>query len=446
MNADLGSSSISEGSSFKTWDEQKAADVQAAEKKSSEEEARKLSVAPTALRVSQERRIPKTVTDANFELASDLYIDKGPSLVDTKASSKRSEAPLSKTPPGSRRKNKLLSESHKHSGSNFASRSSMATSSSQTDDTDSDDNQSDDSNRSPDYSFFADEYIKLSRGVTAYKVLEPEVPPDDMQNERTIVCLHGLTDASYTFEDMSEVLCSSAEGPKARVVVLDFYGHGRSPWSGFPCTLDIFVTQVQELLEALGLGESGVDILGYCLGGAVAIGFSVKFPHLCRSLCLIDPAGIRLKNPAKYRILKRKFFGELTVLYRKSSMANEQFDLFFNTEYNSTHRPLIDKQVSMIKWQQKNTPGFLGAYLSLFRHFPLSGMADLYAVSGRRTERPVLFLWGNDDNLFPLRKALAIVENAFPTAEILSLMHCGHNPIFEKFEDIAPAIIDFYRS
>ena len=127
-------------------------------------------------------------------------------------------------------------------------------------------------------------------------------------------------------------------------------------------------------------------------------------------------------------------------------MANEQFDLFFNTEYNSTHRPLIDKQVSMIKWQQKNTPGFLGAYLSLFRHFPLSGMADLYAVSGRRTERPVLFLWGNDDNLFPLRKALAIVENAFPTAEILSLMHCGHNPIFEKFEDIAPAIIDFYRS
>lgn len=72
----------------------------------------------------------------------------------------------------------------------------------------------------------------------------------------------------------------------------------RSPWSGFPCTLDIFVTQVQELLEALNITE-GAEILGYSLGGAVAVGFSVKFPHLCSSLCLIDPAGIRLKNPAK---------------------------------------------------------------------------------------------------------------------------------------------------
>lgn len=74
----------------------------------------------------------------------------------------------------------------------------------------------------------------------------------------------------------------------------------RSPWSGFPCTLDIFVTQVQELLEMLDIADDGVEVLGYSLGGAVGIGFSVKFPHLCRSLCLIDPAGIRLKNPAKY--------------------------------------------------------------------------------------------------------------------------------------------------
>jgi pimeloyl-ACP methyl ester carboxylesterase len=144
-------------------------------------------------------------------------------------------------------------------------------------------------------------------------------------------------------------------------------------------------------------------------------------------------------------VLKRKFFGELTMMYRKSSMAQEQLDLFFNTELSTTHRPLIDKQMAMITWQQQHTPGYLGAQLSLFRHFPLSGMADLYAVSGRRTERPVLFLWGNDDNLFPLRKALSVVENAFPAAEILSLIECGHNPIFEKFEDVAPAVLEFYR-
>ena len=73
----------------------------------------------------------------------------------------------------------------------------------------------------------------------------------------------------------------------------------RSPWSGFPCTLDVYVTQLKELLDKLFLSTAPVHLLGYCLGGAVATGFAVKFPHLCKSLCLIDSAGVRLKNPAR---------------------------------------------------------------------------------------------------------------------------------------------------
>lgn len=73
----------------------------------------------------------------------------------------------------------------------------------------------------------------------------------------------------------------------------------RSPWSGFPCTLDVYVTQLKELLDKLLLSTSPVHLLGHCLGGAVAIGFAVKFPHLCKSICLIDSAGIRLKSPVR---------------------------------------------------------------------------------------------------------------------------------------------------
>mmetsp|Transcript_7065 Transcript_7065/g.11837 ORF Transcript_7065/g.11837 Transcript_7065/m.11837 type:complete len:445 (-) Transcript_7065:357-1691(-) len=442
----MSKSARSEGSSS-NWDERKYR--QSSKKKSNEEETRKLSVAPTAtLKVNNERRIPKTVTDANFELASDMYIDKGPQISQTKKKSDSMSSFPSESSGNSPKSNssrKQFRPDPKKAISPTSSNRSMGSQFTDTTYVDDDDSDAGDPNRSPDYHFFADQTIKLSRGVTAYKVIKPD-NYDGSQPLRTIICLHGMMDSSYTFEDIVEVLSCSEDGPKAQVVVMDFYGHGRSPWSGFPCTLDIFVTQVQELLEALNLVDDGVDVLGYSLGGAVAIGFSVKFPHLCNSLCLIDPAGIRLKNPAKYRVLKRKFFGELTMMLRKSSMINEQLDLFYNTEFNTTHRPQIDKQMSMVAWQQKHTPGYLGAQLSLFRHFPLSGMADLYAVSGRRTERPVLFLWGNEDNLFPLRKALTVVENAYPTAEILSLIECGHNPIFEKFEDVAPAIIDFYRN
>lgn len=427
----MSSSSTSEGSS---WEQSR--------KKSNEEETRKLSVAPTAtLKVNNERRLPKTVTDSNFELASDLYIDKGPQLssMEKKNSSKSSlrteDSPVASLTPKSSRLRNSPWGSARSMGTQFTDVSFATTASSAAIDPD----------RSPDYTFFADESVKLSRGETAYKVIKPE-GNDSNKPLRTIVCLHGLMDSSYIWEDMTEVLTTSEEGPHAQLIVLDFYGHGRSPWSGYPCTLDIFVTQVQELLEVLDITEDGVDILGYCLGGAVGVGFSVKFPHLCRSLCLISPAGIRLKNPARYRILRRKFFGELTMMWRKSGMVREQLDLFYNTEFNTTYRTLIDKQMAMIEWQLKHTPGYLGAQLSLFRHFPLSRMSDLFAVSGKRAERPVLVLWGNDDNLFPLRKALAVMENAFPDAQILAILECGHNPLFEKFEDVVPAIIDFYQN
>lgn len=89
----------------------------------------------------------------------------------------------------------------------------------------------------PDHSFAATQLIHLTRGNTAYKIIESEGLIDDrgnMMDPITIVCLHGLTDSSYIWEDIAEVLSSSDAGPCARVVVFDFYGRGRSPDLIFP--------------------------------------------------------------------------------------------------------------------------------------------------------------------------------------------------------------------
>jgi hypothetical protein len=86
-------------------------------------------------------------------------------------------------------------------------------------------------NAPPDQSFAATQLIHLTRGNTAYKIIESQGLIDDRGNTMdpiTIVCLHGLTDSSYIWEDIAEVLSSSDAGPCARVVVFDFYGRGRS--------------------------------------------------------------------------------------------------------------------------------------------------------------------------------------------------------------------------
>jgi pimeloyl-ACP methyl ester carboxylesterase len=78
----------------------------------------------------------------------------------------------------------------------------------------------------PDQSFFATQLFQN----TAYRLIEPEEELDANGaplKPITIVCLHGLTDSSYIWEDIVELLSLTDLGPRARVVVLDFYGRGR---------------------------------------------------------------------------------------------------------------------------------------------------------------------------------------------------------------------------
>lgn len=301
----------------------------------------------------------------------------------------------------------------------------------------------------PDNSFHASNSIMLSRGRTAFSLFEPEIKNDMNGNpidHGTIVLLHGLTDASYIWEDIVEVLmCEDIIEATPRILIFDFYGRGRSPWTGFPCTLDVFVTQTRELLDSLNLSNSPVDIIGYCFGGAVATGFAVKFPSLVKSLCLISSAGVRMKNPARYKVLKKKCVGEFVMLRGRSKMGETQLENYFDSSPVSPHRSLIDKHIAMVNWQLQNTPGYIGSILSTHRYFPLSGMGDLFIVAGRRN-RPVLAIWGKDDNFFPLRKAQGTLESAFPDADIVSISDCGHNPIYEKFDEVATSLAEFYKN
>ena len=99
---------------------------------------------------------------------------------------------------------------------------------------------------SPDSHFCADRYVNLRYGETAFKIVEPEITRPDSP---IIVCLHGLLDCSYIWSDIAELLALNEDGPKARVLFFDFHGHGRSPWTGVPNSLDVLVSQTKELLE-----------------------------------------------------------------------------------------------------------------------------------------------------------------------------------------------------
>lgn len=107
-------------------------------------------------------------------------------------------------------------------------------------------------NGAPDADFCADSFIKLSRGVTAYRLIEPSTAKDEtVESLPVAVLLHGMYTSSYMWADVADLLCDCEQGPNCRVLVFDFYGRGRSPWTGVQCTLDCLVTQTKELLDGI---------------------------------------------------------------------------------------------------------------------------------------------------------------------------------------------------
>ncbi|MPY91579.1 MAG: alpha/beta fold hydrolase [Acidimicrobiia bacterium] len=99
-----------------------------------------------------------------------------------------------------------------------------------------------------------------------------------------LLCLHGVTGHAWTWAGVAEAL----EG-RARVVALDQRGHGDSQWSaaGAYGTTEL-AEDLFGVLEAEALGP--VNLVGLSWGGLVGLRLAAAFPHLVRSLTVVDVA------------------------------------------------------------------------------------------------------------------------------------------------------------
>ena len=199
------------------------------------------------------------------------------------------------------------------------------------------------------------------------------------------------------------------------------------------------------LTTVLGLiATSKVSIIGYDMGGAVATGFAAKFPALCASLVLIDPIGVIYSRVRNEQMMQKKYIGEFMVLRGKNYLINSQANEFFDKSPQCLHRKMIDLQTAMVQWQIEKTPGYLGALLSTYRLFPLRGMDELFTAVGRHP-RPVMIVWGDKDEICPYKKSVRKMEVSFPYSCIVDVKDCGHNCIFEKFDEVVTELLSFHK-
>ena len=107
-----------------------------------------------------------------------------------------------------------------------------------------------------------------------------------------VLLLHGFTGDVTTWREVAEDLARDH-----RVLAVDLLGHGRSDAPADPAryTLERSVTDLRRLLDALSLRR--VDVIGYSMGGRVALGLAVRHPERVRAAVLVG-ASAGIADPA----------------------------------------------------------------------------------------------------------------------------------------------------
>lgn len=100
---------------------------------------------------------------------------------------------------------------------------------------------------------------------------------------KPLVLIHGGVSASEAFGPNLEELARSRE-----VIAVHLQGHGRTRDIARPLRFESMADDVAALIKQLGLGKA--DVMGYSLGGGVALQTVIRHPEVVNRLILVSAA------------------------------------------------------------------------------------------------------------------------------------------------------------
>lgn len=266
-------------------------------------------------------------------------------------------------------------------------------------------------------------FIQLSDGFTHYELSNPEA-------EQSVVLVHGFSVPYFIFDPTFEFLTRSG----LRVLRYDLFGRGFSDRPESCYTLDLFVHQLNDLLEALMM-TGPVSLVGLSTGGPIVAAFTLRFPGRVEKLVLIDPIGARpLPFAPALKVAALPFVGEaLLNLVKSDHSSGKIFSRLFGREAVGEFR---SRYIVQMKFK-----GFRRALLSSVRNGVLDSCQGNYERIGKM-DKSVLLFWGQRDPTVPFHHSDGL-RQAIPSVEFHVIQNCGHLPHYEKPEEVNPILLNF---
>jgi pimeloyl-ACP methyl ester carboxylesterase len=236
---------------------------------------------------------------------------------------------------------------------------------------------------------------------------------------KPLLLLHGYTDTSRSWTLVAPWLLTH------RLLIPDQRGHGASGKPDCCYSLSAFAYDARLFMDALGVEKAAVA--GHSMGSMVAMTLAAEHPERVTRLVLIG----------------------------STALAPVRRGDWLWTSVHALQEPLDPKSAFMRDWHPANQPTpvdptFAAAAMDEILAVPLPvwrGVArELAEVPVGRyaadIKAPVLILSGGKDPLFPAEHHAALAK-AIPHAKARVFPHFGHNPIWEKPDEVGPTIAAF---
>jgi pimeloyl-ACP methyl ester carboxylesterase len=265
------------------------------------------------------------------------------------------------------------------------------------------------------------ECVELDDGVTHYRL-------EGAADTLPLILVHGATVPLWEFDLLVPELLRAG----FRTLRFDLYGHGLSDRPAVDYTLDLFVRQTLELLEAVEFPRSAA-ILGHSLGAAVASAVAVRQPSWFDRLVLVAPMLDFNATSAWSRLFKLPAAGELAMrLFGVRALVRRR-----RSRYAQIGRP----QLADLFVEQVSFTGFGRALLSMIRAETLGDQAARYAALPALA-RDVLVISGGADAVIPAAD-IARVRELIGRHEHFDLAGAEHNLLLTHPAEVAAALRAF---
>jgi 3-oxoadipate enol-lactonase len=234
----------------------------------------------------------------------------------------------------------------------------------------------------------------------------------------TVVLLHSLAMDASIWADFAGHL-----GGDHTVIAPDLPGHGRSPRTAAPLTVESMADAVAALLNDLGL--TGVALIGMSLGGSVAQAVTARHPGLVGRLGLVDTtAWYGPDAPAAWAARARQARDE-----GLASLAGFQLDRWFTEDFRASAPELCARLLDIFR--RNDVDDYTASCTAL-------GAMDLRPHLSR-IEVPTAVVVGELDTATPPPHAEALAAS-IAGATLTVIPGCKHLSALERAPEVVAAL------